>query len=525
MPESEKNDGWACKGNSYFEAFYKGLGIVPENEWEDFMSAAKSPLPVSFRITGFRSEAKAMLGIIEEEYLSKFEVENKASATEKSEICDFVRLPWYPDNLAFQIQMDRRTIRRTPAYQRFHEMLVSETESGGISRQETVSMIPPILLDVKPNHKVIDMCAAPGSKTAQILEMLHADESGLVMAKSRGFVVANDSDAKRCQLLVHQLQRLQSPLLCVTCHDASTYPFLKMEDNEALSFDRVLCDVPCSGDGTVRKNPMIWKRWSLTSGTALNKLQNRILRRGLEMLRSDGEGRLVYSTCSLNPAENEAVVAAVLMAGGESLSVADISTKLPGLKTRQGLTDWSYVSQDGVVMKNANDVPPPLKKSFHHAVFCPENLSENIKTQLRRCIRILPHDNNTGGFFVAVFEKNGKLDWQKSIHPLALAVSTGNEEGEKAKSANSDECQEAKKPKLESKVHVEKPQLPQKPGNKKLHHYMNEAPLIWLTEDHEDWKQIKNFFNLESSGDDGTFIPPNCLCSRTEGSRRRYAVY
>jgi len=76
--------------------------------------------------------------------------------------------------------------------------MVVETENGRIFRQEKVSMIPVTLLNVKPHHKVVDMCAAPGSKTIQILEYLHA--KGM---QNEGFVIANDTDMKRAFMLTH----------------------------------------------------------------------------------------------------------------------------------------------------------------------------------------------------------------------------------------------------------------------------------------------------------------------------------
>ena len=85
-------------------------------------------------------------------------------------------LKWYPDELAWQLNLTRKDIRREEAYFKLHNFLISETESGNISRQETVSMIPPLVLDVKPHHKVLDMCAAPGSKTGQLIEAMHAIE-------------------------------------------------------------------------------------------------------------------------------------------------------------------------------------------------------------------------------------------------------------------------------------------------------------------------------------------------------------
>jgi multisite-specific tRNA:(cytosine-C5)-methyltransferase len=140
-----------------------------------------------------------------------------------------------------------------------------------------IFQIPPLFLKVEPHHKVLDMCAAPGSKTFQLLEMIHqADKPGEL---PDGMVIANDSDVQRCHLLIHQTKRMCSPNILVTNHDAQLFPGLKdkscrgaatlnqgdaegpVEDGNRLLFDRILCDVPCSGDGTLRKAPDIWRKW------------------------------------------------------------------------------------------------------------------------------------------------------------------------------------------------------------------------------------------------------------------------
>ena len=85
-------------------------------------------------------------------------------------------------------------------------------------------MMPPILLDVKSHHAVLDMCAAPGSKTAQLLEMIEANsmiEEGRPNSETpRGFVVANDADPKRAFMLTHQMNRLNSASIVITNHNA-----------------------------------------------------------------------------------------------------------------------------------------------------------------------------------------------------------------------------------------------------------------------------------------------------------------
>lgn len=140
-------------------------------------------------------------------------------------------------------------------------------------------MVPPLLLDVRPGHCVLDMCASPGSKTQQLLEALVGGDGdggggGGDGGGGGGLVVANDDQIKRCHMLASRASRLNSPSLVVTNHDARLLPeWLGPSgapgtpgagpgagaggagERTPLRFDRVLADVPCSGDGTPRKNP------------------------------------------------------------------------------------------------------------------------------------------------------------------------------------------------------------------------------------------------------------------------------
>ncbi|KAG9100432.1 hypothetical protein FRC06_004141, partial [Ceratobasidium sp. 370] len=322
------------------------------------------------------------------------------------------QLPWYPDGLGWQFDVSKSVLRKTPEYKKFHNFLVYETEVGNISRQEAVSMIPPLLLDVQPHHNVIDMCAAPGSKTAQLLEALHVNDTALETSFPQGLLIANDSDYKRSHMLVHQSARLPSPALMVTNLDASSYPRIYTSPTSGkLLFDRILCDVPCSGDGTVRKNMGIWKNWTGMNGNGLHGLQLRILVRAMHMLQPGG--RLVYSTCSMNPVENEAVVAAALTKFLD-FELVDVSMALPELKRRPGMSSWR----------------PPVNREMNkffdtYAEFIesltPKQRDETklVETQwpptnaaelhMERCLRIYPHLQDSGAFFVAVLERKPKV--------------------------------------------------------------------------------------------------------------------
>ena len=250
-------------------------------------------------------------------------------------------------------------LKGIPALSAFRAWLMAEFDQGNLNRQEAVSMIPTLLLDVQPHHVTLDMCAAPGSKTAQILEDIHnktaqptaATETASPPAEVRGMVIANDSDPQRAYMLVHQLKRLGSPAFLVTTHEGQHFPNLYTADNTTaradalLQFDRILCDVPCSGDGTLRKNLGLWARWHPQIAYGLHPLQLSIAWRGLQMLRVGG--LMVYSTCAFNPVEDEAVVAELLRGGAGAVTLVDCADKLAGLKRCAGKNTWTPTDAQG----------------------------------------------------------------------------------------------------------------------------------------------------------------------------------
>ena len=131
----------------------------------------------------FPLQAVALRNIIESQYFKSLAdyasteaAKNEAGAADPVKLFQPKCLDWYPDRMAWQLNLTRKDIRRVEAYYKLHNFLISETDTGAICRQEAVSMIPPRVLDVQPHHKVLDMCAAPGSKTAQLIEAIHAKE-------------------------------------------------------------------------------------------------------------------------------------------------------------------------------------------------------------------------------------------------------------------------------------------------------------------------------------------------------------
>ena len=368
--------------------------MLPEEEVEQCLEAFRQPLPATFRLLRRDAEFDRQM-----EALGAMGV-------------SFSQLPFCTN--AWQLSLNRREVRKQETLSSFHAWLVSASESGQTVRQEAVSMIPPLLLHVQPGQKVLDMCAAPGSKTSQLVEHVEAHSGD-------SLVLANDANRNRAFMLYHQVRRLCSPSLLVAQFDASRFP-------QALApFDRVLCDVPCSGDGTLRKNKTLWREWDPKNAIGLHPLQRRIFQRGIDLL-SPG-GRIVYSTCSLNPVENESVVASILKENPH-LSLVDCSNELPGLRRVAGLSNWKVVAPDASCYYESHaQVADEWREKLKPSMFS-DKIEEAIRTQLPRCLRIYPHLQDSGGFFVAVFEKSvmGTVNIHSEIKaPVNKKIKTGEE--------------------------------------------------------------------------------------------------
>ncbi|KRZ79355.1 Mitogen-activated protein kinase kinase kinase 15 [Trichinella papuae] len=434
MKALPKNDRFITdRHSSRFEIFYRTQGFIPEEEWELFLKHLASDLPQSFRFVGNSKEGTMALQIFKEKFLSEV---TRCTVENEDVIVNIREMNWYPNGLAFEINLPKKTLRRQTELQSLHNFLVVETACGILSRQEAVSMIPPLFMDIKSHHSILDMCASPGSKTVQLIEMLHADGETL----PTGFIIANDLNNERCYLLVHQsLRRSGSPCCVITNCDASQFPDVFMPDKfgklTKLKFDRILCDVPCSSDGTMRKNLNLWKEWHVNHAYALHRLQRKIVERGLHLLATGG--LLVYSTCSMNPAEDEAVITQILIYSQgmyineiekneniiyfirsfiRAVELVDVGNQLPELVRSKGFHHWKVLDAEGNVYSSPYEVPDHLKSKIHDGLFPPdESLAENL--------RIFPHHQNTGGFFIAVLRKVCEFSWSTGKEAEVLVPS------------------------------------------------------------------------------------------------------
>ncbi len=249
--------------------------------------------------------------------------------------------------------------------------------AGLAHAQEAVSQLPVRLLDLEPGQRVLDLCAAPGGKTAQIALALG----------NRGTVLANDFAAERIAALQGNLDRLGVVNVSTTRVDGGNYPAA------AGPFDRILVDAPCSSEGTLRRNRSLVGKLGPERSRRMASRQRALLRKAAKLCRPGG--RILYSTCTFAPEENELVVADILaeQEGRLELRPAPVSALVPGLTTGPGVTRWQ-----GRVLPD----------------------------ELARCLRVWPHDNDTGGFFIAVLEKSTDARGPTEPEPRALTLEPGD---------------------------------------------------------------------------------------------------
>lgn len=363
-----------------------GYAIGEDAKFDSFKKHVSTKLPVAFRLNKSAMNFKAIEQKFNDaEYIKKnfFDVEIKeeegGKKLQEKHAVDFStlalkKISWYPDGLAFELNLTRDLIRKNPGLKRLQKLINNCSDAGYLTRQELVSMLPPLFLDIKDTDYVLDMCAAPGSKTSQMIEAQLVSNTDQPIVNIKGGVIANDADGKRAYMLTHQLQRIVATGMLVVNHDGQNLPTMKHESAQASGdrkfyFDKILADVPCSGDGAIRKIPLKWKNWSYRDGCSLHIVQTMILERAVQLAKVGG--LIVYSTCSLNPIENEAVVADIVAkANAEapgSLEIVDIHDKFPGLIAHRGQDKWWVMVEKNEMKKHKSEDSKKFKPEdlFH----------------------------------------------------------------------------------------------------------------------------------------------------------------
>ena len=238
------------------EAFLERMQLQLGEEFPAFLQSLERPRAVALRFNPLKGEAPAM------------------AFTGES-------VPWEPMGWYYDPQA-------RPGLHVYHE-------AGVYYLQEASAMAPVALLDPQPGERVCDLCAAPGGKTTQI--------AGRMLGQ--GFLLCNEINPKRAKILSRNIERMAVPNALVT----NEHP-QRLAERFVGFFDRVLVDAPCSGEGMFRKEEAAVTDWSQETVEMCARRQAEILHSAAQMVRPGG--RLVYSTCTFAPEEDEGTVAAFL---------------------------------------------------------------------------------------------------------------------------------------------------------------------------------------------------------------------
>lgn len=261
---------------------------------------------------------------------------------------------WEPDGFYYKEEAQ-------PGKHPFHE-------AGAYYIQEASAMAPAVYMDAKPGERVLDLCAAPGGKSTQL---------GAKMG-GRGILVCNEIHPARAKILSENIERMGIANALVTNETPE-----KLAEHFPGYFDKILVDAPCSGEGMFRKHPEACREWGAENVEMCAQRQDGILDCAARMLK-DG-GRLVYSTCTFAPAEDEGSVLRFLARHPE-FAVED-AQKWEGMTP--GNAGWA---QEYGSLGDATE----------------EAFLEANKGVPERTVRLFPHHLKGEGHYLAVLKKGGE---------------------------------------------------------------------------------------------------------------------
>ncbi len=288
-----------------------------------------------------------LLGMTENRYTTlrvntlKYDIQNLMKYFKDKNI-KFERVPWYKDALIIK-NANEKQIQKLEIY-----------EKGYIYIQSLSSMIPPLVLNPQIGEKILDLTAAPGSKTTELASLMN----------NNGYILANELDKVRYERLIYNINR-QGAEIVETVNERGE----KLGNKYPEFFDKVLLDTPCSGEGRfIVSSVATYRDWSTKKVKELSKLQKKLFESAYKALKPNGT--MVYSTCTLNLEENEFVL------------------------------DWA--------LKNFNLKLVNIELDIKDAQ---NGFNDNLDKSVNKAIRILP-SKDTEGFFVAKFVKKigGKND-------------------------------------------------------------------------------------------------------------------
>lgn len=327
----------------------------------DFIDACRKPLRKSIRVNTLKTTIEAF----------------KEKAQQKG--WNLQPIPWCQQG--FWIEADESVVPLGNT---------AEHMAGLFYIQEASSMLPPSALYSESTDRfesVLDMAAAPGSKTTQLAALMN----------NKGVLVANEFAASRVKVLHANIERCGVRNAALSNYDARVFGGWLPEQ-----FDAILLDAPCSGEGTVRKDPDAMKNWSLDSTAEIADTQKDLIESAFHALKVGGT--LVYSTCALSPEENQHVAAHLLETFGDAVRTESLVTLFDGADkatTPEGylhVFPQTYDSEGFFIAKftkHASVTPPNVKKKLGKFPFSPLSKKDagDVVTHLEQAFSLsLPED-------------------------------------------------------------------------------------------------------------------------------------
>lgn len=305
-----------CSYTSLPNAFLEKLErLIPTEKKEEVFASFCQQRPKTFRANTLK--------------ISAVELEKRL----QSQGLDIEKVSWYPD--AFILHGDSQTLTNTPEY-----------KNGMLYIQGLSSMLPATILDPQAGEEVLDIAAAPGSKTTQIANIM----------KDEGKILANDSSRAR-------IFRLKDNLATqgITNTDVTNIPGEKIWKKYPEYFDKTLVDVPCSMEGRFTAfNKKSYEDWTPGKVRHLVPKQCFLLRSAISATKVGGT--IVYSTCTLSPEENEGVIDWILKKEGTHIEIEKIELK--NIPSMSGITQWGEKKYNPEVSKTLRVLPNEAMEGF-----------------------------------------------------------------------------------------------------------------------------------------------------------------
>ena len=293
------------------------------SDFVDELYEQYTPITVDKILTGMLGERNTTLRV----NTIKYNIQELMKYLREKNI-KFERVSWYNDALIIK-NANEKEIQKLDIY-----------EKGYIYLQSLSSMIPPLVLNPKPGEKVLDLTAAPGSKTTQMA----------VMMKNDGYILANELDKIRCERLQYNIEKQGANIVEVINNRGE-----KVGEEYQEQFDKVLLDATCSGEGRFLGNNVgTYRNWSKRTVRELAKLQKKLFKSAYTALKPNG--MMVYSTCTLNKDENENVLQWAI----ENFNVKLLDINIDFKEKMQGFND----GLDGSINKAIRILPSKNMEGF-----------------------------------------------------------------------------------------------------------------------------------------------------------------